>query len=128
MNPDAPPYLPPLVVVVRDGAGRTRREAFLRSPVRIGRDPAADLVLDAPWVSARHGLVQFDEAAAFYTDLGSRNGTAAGGRPVPPHAPVRLEPELVLELGPLRLSFERASLPRARGAGPGEAEAVADAH
>ncbi len=116
------PLLQPLVVIVRDAAGRARRQAFLRSPIRVGRDPGAELVLDEPYVSARHGLVQFDAAEAWYTDLGSRNGTRIGGAPMAPHAPVRLGPDAALEIGPLRLTFERAPLPRraAEEAGPHE--------
>ncbi|HYD42074.1 MAG TPA: FHA domain-containing serine/threonine-protein kinase [Anaeromyxobacter sp.] len=110
--PSGPTPLAPLIVISRDGAGRARRQAFLRSPVRIGRDPAGELALDDPHVSARHGVLEFDDAEVRYTDLGSRNGSALDGRAVPPHAPVRVAPGQELALGAVRLAFERAPSPR----------------
>lgn len=114
MPPRSSPYLRPLVVLVHDGAGRPRRVAFLRSPVRIGRDPAAEVVLDAPWVSGRHGLLQFDDAAVEYTDLGSRNGSAVAGARAAPGVPIRLGPGAEVAIGALRLGFERGALPGGR--------------
>ncbi len=104
--------LAPLIVVARDGGGRARRQAFLRSPVRVGRDPAGELALDDPHVSARHGLVEFDDVEIRYTDLGSRNGSALDGQAVSPHATVRVAPGQELALGAVRLAFERAPSPR----------------
>jgi hypothetical protein len=115
-RPD-PGTLRPLIVVATDGDGASRRHAFLRSPVRIGRDPAGDVVLDEPFVSLRHGLVQFDDREAWYTDLGSRNGTSLEGRPLTPDEPARLEPGQALAIGPLRLAVERGA-PAARPAAP----------
>lgn len=105
-------YLPPLVVRVRDGAGKTRRHAFLRSPVRVGRDPDGELVLDAPHVSARHGVLEFDATSIAYVDLGSRNGSRLNGAPVSPRVRVDLDTDSELAIGPLCLAFERGSLPR----------------
>jgi pSer/pThr/pTyr-binding forkhead associated (FHA) protein len=101
-----------LVVVARDPEG-VERHAFLRSPVRIGRDPESELLLDTPAAGERHGLVQFDEREAWYTDLGSASGTAAGGRRIEPHAPLWLAPGMAIDIGPVRLTFERGTLPGA---------------
>jgi hypothetical protein len=109
MRPPGTGYPRSLIVVARDASGAARRHAFLRSPVRIGRDPEGEVVLDASFVSARHGLVQFDERDAWYTDLGSRNGTALRGERLEPNVPVRLEVGAELEIGPLRLLFERGA-------------------
>jgi hypothetical protein len=101
-------FLRPLIVV-DDASGTAERHAYRRSPVRIGRDPGGDLVLDHPSVGERHGLVQFDEREAWYTDLGAPGGTALQGRRLAPHAPLRLEPGAVLSLGEVHLSFERGA-------------------
>jgi hypothetical protein len=106
-------YLPPLVVSVRDGAGKTRRHAFLRSPVRVGRDPGGEIVLDAPHVSARHGALEFDTATVWWVDLGSRNGSLLDGRPVPPHRLNKLDAGSELAIGPIRISYERGAIPGA---------------
>jgi hypothetical protein len=105
MNPAA--FLRPLIIVEKDAAGAVQRHAFRRSPVRIGGDPECDLVLQDPAVGARHGLVQFDEREAWYTDLGAPGGTAAEGRRIAPSVPVPLSAGVELALGPVRLSFER---------------------
>ncbi|WP_435020879.1 FHA domain-containing protein [Tundrisphaera sp. TA3] len=48
--------------------------------VRIGRDPANDIVVDLPTVSGAHALVTWDgtRGGAVIEDLGSANGTAIG--------------------------------------------------
>jgi hypothetical protein len=100
----------PLVIVVEDAeTGAASRHAFIRSPVRVGRREDCELVLRARFVSARHGIVQFDEEGASYTDLGSRNGSALDGVPLPRDAPARLGPGAELRIGSLRLSVSRAA-------------------
>ncbi len=84
--------------------GVLARFAFLRSPVRVGRAPESDVPLAEPFVSARHGLLQFDDGGVVYADLGSRNGTALDGAPLAPDAPARVGPDSDLRIGPLRLS------------------------
>ncbi len=106
------PYLRPLLVTVADEPARlVRRHAYLRSPVRVGRDPACELILDAPFVSGRHGLLQFDDQDVWYTDLGSRNGTELDGAALAAGAPAALGPGSALRVGSLRLTVERGALP-----------------
>jgi hypothetical protein len=113
MTPSGTGYPRSLVLVATEPGGRAHRRTFLRSPVRIGRDPRGDLVLDAPSVAPCHGLVQFDEREAWYTDLGSDEGTVLGGERLAPHEPVRVAPGAVLELSAVRLTFERGHAPGA---------------
>ncbi len=40
----------------------------------IGRDPACQLVLDSPWVSANHAAIQWDGTHGSVVDLASANG------------------------------------------------------
>jgi eukaryotic-like serine/threonine-protein kinase len=100
----------PLVITVEDSeVGSSTRHAFLRSPVHIGRRADCDIVLPQPFVSARHGIVQFDEEAARYTDLDSRNGSSLDGRTLAPDVPVTVEARSGLRIGSLRLSFARGA-------------------
>ncbi len=99
----------PLVVVVEDTEiGASARYAFIRSPVRIGRREDCDVVLSQPFVSARHGIVQFDGDGARYTDLDSRNGSTLDGISLAPDVPAPLGPCSELRIGSLRVSFSRA--------------------
>jgi hypothetical protein len=110
----------PLVIVVEDaGSGTSTRHAFIRSPVRIGRREDCELVLAAPFVSARHGIVQFDDEGARYTDLGSRNGSTLDGVPLAPDTPAPLGPRAALGIGSLRLSVSLEPRAAADGASTG---------
>lgn len=100
----------PLVISLEDTrAGTTARYAFIRSPVHLGRREDNDVALDDPFVSARHGLLQFDECEVRYTDLGSCNGSVLDGRRLASHAQARLGPGAVLRIGSLVLTFSRGT-------------------
>src|SRR5512144_595354 len=106
------PYLRPLLVTVADEPARVvQRHAYLRSPIRVGRDPACELVLDAPFVSGRHGLLQFDDDQVWYTDLGSRNGTVLAGAALAAGVATALVAGSELRVGTLRVTLERGVLP-----------------
>lgn len=69
----------------------------------IGRQGGVDVELESPIVSARHLLLELEGGQWFATDLGSRNGSAADGRPIgPQRAPI--EPLATLTLGTLTLT------------------------
>jgi hypothetical protein len=105
---------PPLVVVVEDTrTGARARHAFLRSPVRVGRQDDSELPLADGFVSARHGVFQFDAQDVRYADLGSRNGSTLDGVPLAPDAPAAVGPASELRIGPLRLEVSRAAAPYA---------------
>jgi hypothetical protein len=111
--------IPSLVVEVEDTRTRARtRFAFLRSPVRVGRAEDNELPLAEPFVSARHGVFQFDAEETRYADLGSRNGTALDGAPLAPEVPCRVGARSELRLGALRLTVSRAAPPPRPGGDP----------
>ncbi|HET7752666.1 MAG TPA: FHA domain-containing serine/threonine-protein kinase [Anaeromyxobacteraceae bacterium] len=98
----------PLIVRVEDSDRRSVVEyAFTRSPVRIGRSPRNDLCLSQRFVSAWHGLVEFDDLGAMYTDLGSTNGTVLNGSPMEPGSTLPLDREAEVVIGSLRFTFPR---------------------
>ena len=96
----------PLIVRVEDTETRTAAEhAFVRSPVRIGRSTHNDLCLVQRFVSAWHGVLDFNPDGVRYTDLGSTNGTLLNGAPIEAHATVVLERDAEVTIGSLRFTF-----------------------
>ena len=70
-NPHA---APPLLVRTR----RSDHRLDSGTEYRIGRDPAADIVVDDPRVSWRHAILKADGQSWVLADLGSTNGTYVG--------------------------------------------------
>jgi hypothetical protein len=96
----------PLVISVEDTEDRTFAVyTFARSPVRIGRSSRNDLCLPKRFVSAWHGLVDFDPAGVRYTDLGSTNGTLLDGSPIEARSAVSLPPGSEVAIGCLTFTF-----------------------
>jgi len=102
----APPEAPescPARLRVRE-RGRERVLALSCDAVTLGKDPANDVVLQDPFVSARHLRLERRERRWRLRDLGSTNGTLLGGVRVteaelPAGAPLTLgDTEIVLEL------------------------------
>lgn len=54
----------------------------VRGPVIVGRNPGADIVIGAGYVSGRHARFSLMGQNLFIEDLGSRNGTMVNGLPV----------------------------------------------
>ncbi|GEJ55909.1 sigma 54-interacting transcriptional regulator [Anaeromyxobacter diazotrophicus] len=75
----------------------------------VGKDPSADVVLDDPFVSARHLRLERRGARWHLRDLGSTNGTLVGGLRV---AEAELAPGLAVALGDSELVLEGAARPR----------------
>jgi pSer/pThr/pTyr-binding forkhead associated (FHA) protein len=66
----------------------TRTFALKEGENVLGRDAAADVFLDDTAVSRRHARITVRGAEALLEDLGSKNGTFLGGRPVAAPAPL----------------------------------------
>lgn len=74
-----------------------------RSPFIVGRAAQADLHIPAPEVSTAHFQMEVDGAEVVLTDLGSKNGTIASGKPLKPNKPARLSPPFEVALGSVEL-------------------------
>ncbi|MCB9592345.1 MAG: EAL domain-containing protein [Sandaracinaceae bacterium] len=61
---------------------------ILGTPFRIGRDPAAELVLGSPRVSKFHAQIEERPGGHLIRDLGSRNGTFVNGEPLEGERPL----------------------------------------
>ncbi len=73
----------------------------------IGRDPRSQIWLDIAGVSRRHARISLTGTHALVEDLGSKNGTTVGTRPVTAATP--LADGDVIECGPVALQFRRWS-------------------
>jgi transcriptional regulator with PAS, ATPase and Fis domain len=71
--------------------------------LRIGSDPACDIVVEDPHVSRQHAEVETSSAGVILRDLGSRNGTFVAGVAV---KEALLVPGTVIVLGTTRIAFE----------------------
>ena len=91
----AQPGQPAPVLVTRIGG--VQRIFPVGVPVRVGRDPALELVSVNPLVSREcHGVITSDERSATYTDQ-SRRGTFLNGKPL--RGPLRITESVLLYLG-----------------------------
>jgi predicted component of type VI protein secretion system len=64
-------------------SGSERKYEFDQSPVRIGRNPLNNVVIEGGFVSGWHGIIRFDSTGTYYFDLGSTNGTCVDGKRLP---------------------------------------------
>jgi predicted component of type VI protein secretion system len=76
-------------VILKDPrSGTEQKYDFDQSPIRIGRNPLNNVVLEGNFVSGWHGIIRFDNTGTYYYDLGSTNGTCLDGKRLPKNTPV----------------------------------------
>ncbi len=75
----------------------------------IGRSSKADLTIPDRSMSRMHARLYKNEGAWFIEDLGSRNGTLLGGRPV--NDPARLGHGSVMQIGSTSITLREATRP-----------------
>lgn len=103
------------IVDLRD-PGRERVRSFVQDRVVIGRARSCDVCLPDMTVSTRHAEIRLEGNEYRVVDLGSRNGTTAGGARLVPHRPRRLVNGEVLGVAGFDLRFRLGIAP-----GPPEA-------
>lgn len=74
----------------------------------LGRDPEADVLIDAVGVSRRHAAITVGEDIVTLRDLSSKNGTYADGNRVT--SSVQLRDNAEIRLGAVRVRFRQAGL------------------
>lgn len=74
--------------------------------MRLGASEENDIVLQDPYVSARHARIRWDGFTWWIEDLGSRNGTVVDGAPCRPHQAAPLRPKAVIEIGGTSFEFQ----------------------
>lgn len=71
-------------IKVKDPRSRHEREhAFQQLPIRIGRNPLNDLVIDDAFVSQWHAVIRRQGQHVSFMDLGSTNGSSLDGKRLP---------------------------------------------
>ncbi len=76
--------------------------------ITIGRDPQADMPLQAPMISWHHAAIARSGAGHVLTDLNSLNGTFVNGQHI--HGSYTLQAGDVVQIGPFKLVYEGAGL------------------
>jgi type VI secretion system protein ImpI len=102
------------IIRIKDGSeSEPRTMAFEHAPIRIGRNQLNEVVLNEPFVSFWHGILQFEGERATYMDLGSTNGTTVNGQKAPGHTSVPLRGTMqdVIAIGPIQLSVSIGPVP-----------------
>ncbi|MCG6947389.1 MAG: SpoIIE family protein phosphatase [Acidobacteria bacterium] len=110
-----------LHVVTTDGAPfdhALEGESFV-----IGRSSKADLTIPDRSMSRMHARIYLDGTTWYVEDLGSRNGTLLGGRPV--NDPARLGHGSVLQVGSTSITLREATRPEPKG---GRTPTSSDSH
>ncbi len=86
-----------------------------KTSLLIGRNPQADIPLQAPTVSWRHARLDRTPQGYVLTDLGSTNGTFVNGQRLT--GPCLLRPGDVVQIGPFRLVHEATGIQQYTAAG-----------
>ncbi len=89
---------------VVSGPDKGKKVVTLEGLIRVGSDPASDLVLTDPTVSRRHLEVERNARGLLLRDLGSRNGSWVDGRQV---GAAYVEPGDKISLGKTKLSVKQ---------------------
>lgn len=98
------------LVELRNDRPASRRRIG-REPIRIGRDPAADLVLGGERVSRQHARIEAQGEGHALVDLGAPNGTTLNGRPLRGRASLR-DGDVIGFPGESSFRYERTREPR----------------
>lgn len=78
----------------------------VRLPILVGRSREAKFRIQQERVSRRHCQFTVEDGVVHLRDLGSRNGTLLGGRPVAAETPVPVPPGEVVRVGSIEFRVE----------------------
>ncbi|MRR10805.1 FHA domain-containing protein, partial [bacterium] len=84
-------------LILREGQSAHDSFPIDRPELILGRDPAADILIDSPGVSRRHARLYQEAGACWLEDLASRNGTFVNGERL--SAPCHLQSKDEVRLG-----------------------------
>jgi hypothetical protein len=94
-------------LLLRQDGAPPRRIPVGERPLRIGRGPANELVLQSPEVSRQHCWIGLAGGTAVLTDLNSTNGVHVDGQPI--EGAVPLQPGARVAIGPFSLTYQRGT-------------------
>jgi type VI secretion system protein ImpI len=96
-----------VIRIVDTQSGEEKTLSFEATPVRIGRNKAAEIVIEKPFVSQWHAQLDHQGSNVFVMDLGSTNGTTINGHKLQARAPMQLtSPTDVVQIGTIQISTD----------------------
>jgi FHA domain len=99
-------------IKVKDSRSCGEREhAFAQFPIRIGRNPLNDLIIDDDFVSQWHGIIRREGQHVTFMDLGSTNGSSLDGKRLPKDVAVPWIVGAQLNLACFQLSLVEEDVP-----------------
>ena len=101
--------LPPMTLHVVTTDGSPFDHALEGESFVVGRSSKADLTIPDRSMSRMHARFYQDQGKWFVEDLGSRNGTLLGGRPV--DHPLRMDHGAVIQVGSTSITLREATRP-----------------
>jgi sigma-B regulation protein RsbU (phosphoserine phosphatase) len=102
-------FLPPMTLHVVTTDGSPFDHALQGESFVVGRSSKADLTIPDRSMSRMHARFYQDQGKWFVEDLGSRNGTLLGGRPV--DHPSRIDHGAVIQVGSTSITLREATRP-----------------
>lgn len=72
-----------------------------------GRRSENDVAIPDPYLSGKHGLIEVEESAIYFTDVGSTNGTYLSGAKLSPNMRTKVGEDDELTIGSMTLVFRR---------------------
>lgn len=72
-----------------------------------GRKSENDIAIPDPYLSGKHGLIEVEEGAIYFTDVGSTNGTFLSGAKLSPNMRTKVGEDDELTIGSMTLIFKR---------------------
>jgi pSer/pThr/pTyr-binding forkhead associated (FHA) protein len=91
------------ILALVNGEEPMRVHRLTQANTMLGRDEAADFMINDEEVSARHAMIRVDGPVCMLTELGSSNGTLVNGRPAREGVGQRLRHLDEIQLGGTRI-------------------------
>ncbi len=96
-----------LHLIVTEAGGQVVQYPLAEGENLVGRGASADVSLKYPDLSRRHAVITVEGKTVKLRDLGSRNRTFAGDRPLEPQVDVEVEPGARLRFGSVEARLAR---------------------
>lgn len=100
------------VTVYNEVDGRITDLLFNQFPVRVGRNAMNDLVLNHPYISQWHALIDVVEGKVTVTQVGSSNSIWVGEQKLKPNEEVQLENSASVRIMPFTLHIQQMLVPQ----------------
>ena len=93
-------------LIIEDKKAARRTQPIHKTPFRIGRGQANDLVLESKIVSREHAEIVGEKGRLTLVDLDSLNGTLVNGKRLAPYLPEPLRHGDQIQIGKLMIAVQ----------------------